>query len=51
MAMDGNDISICSTEEMEKYGSLCQREFFHTRVYDVILLETVGMDEELPLTL
>jgi hypothetical protein len=23
MAMDGNDISIHSTEEMEKYESLC----------------------------
>jgi hypothetical protein len=24
VAMDGTDISICSTEEMEKYESLCQ---------------------------
>jgi hypothetical protein len=51
MAMDGDDISIRSTEEMEKYESLYQREFGHTRVYDVNLLERVGMDEELPLTL
>jgi hypothetical protein len=51
MAMDGDDISICSTEEMEKYESLRQREFGHTRVYDVNLLEMVGMDKELPLTL
>jgi hypothetical protein len=51
MATDGNDISIRSTEEMEKYESLCQREFGHTRVYDVNLLERIGMDEELPLIL
>jgi hypothetical protein len=51
MATDGDDISICSTEEMEKYESLRQREFGHTHVYDVNLLERVGMDEELPLTL
>jgi hypothetical protein len=46
MATDGDDISICSIEEMEKYESLCQQEFGHTRVYDVNLLERVGMDEE-----
>jgi hypothetical protein len=51
MATDNDDISICSTEEMEKYESLRQREFGHTHVYDVNLLERVGMDEELPLTL
>jgi hypothetical protein len=51
MATDGNAISICSTEEMEKYESLHQREFGHTRVYDVNLLERVGMDKELPLIL
>jgi hypothetical protein len=51
MAMDGNDISIHSTEEMEKYESLRHRKFGHTRVYDVNLLERVGMDEELPLIL
>jgi hypothetical protein len=51
MAMDGDDISICSTEEMEKYESLHRREFGHTRVYDVNLLERVAMDEELPLIL
>jgi hypothetical protein len=49
MATDGDDISICRTEEMEKYESLHQREFGHTRVYDVNLLERVGMDEEFPL--
>jgi hypothetical protein len=51
MATDGNDISIRSIEEMEKYESLRQREFGHTRVYDVNLLERVLMDEELALTL
>jgi hypothetical protein len=51
MAMDDNDISIHSTEEMEKYESLCQREFDHTHVYDVNLLERVGLDKELPLIL
>jgi hypothetical protein len=45
------DIFISSTEEMEKYESLPQREFGHTCVYDVNLLERVGMDEELPLIL
>jgi hypothetical protein len=49
MAMDGDDISIHSTEEMEMYESLRQWEFGHTHVYDVNLLEKVGMDEELPL--
>jgi hypothetical protein len=51
IATDGDNISIRSTEEMEKYVSLHQREFGHTRVYDVNLLERVGMDEELPLVL
>jgi hypothetical protein len=51
MAMDNDSISIRSTEEMEKYESLHQREFGQTHVYDVNLLERVGMDEELPLIL
>jgi hypothetical protein len=42
------DISIRTTEEMEKYKSLCHQEFTHTRVYDMNLLERVGLDEELP---
>jgi hypothetical protein len=42
------DISICTTVEMEKYESLHHREFAHTRVYDVNLLERVGLDVELP---
>jgi hypothetical protein len=49
MAINGDDISIHSSEEMEKYESLRQREFGHIRVYDVNLLEKVGMDTELPL--
>jgi hypothetical protein len=48
MTTDGDDISICTTAEMEKYESLCHREFAHTRVYDVNLLKRVGLDKELP---
>jgi hypothetical protein len=51
LAHDGDDISIRSTEEMEKYECLHQQEFGHTRVYDVDLLERIGMDEEPPLIL
>jgi hypothetical protein len=47
-AIDGNDISIRTIEEMEKYESLHHREFAHTHVYDVNLLERLGLDEELP---
>jgi hypothetical protein len=47
-AMNGDDISIYTTEEIEKYESLCYREFAHTRIYDVKLLERVGLDKELP---
>jgi hypothetical protein len=47
-ATDSDDISIRTTEKMEKYKSLRHREFAHTRVYDVNLLERVGLDEELP---
>jgi hypothetical protein len=47
-ATDGDDISICTTEEMELCESLHHREFGHTRIYDVNLLERVGLDEELP---
>jgi hypothetical protein len=47
-ATDGDDISIHTTEQMKKYESLCHREFAHTRVYDVNLLERVGLDEEFP---
>jgi hypothetical protein len=41
---DGDDISILTTEEMEKYESLHHQEFAHTCVYDVNLLERVGLD-------
>jgi hypothetical protein len=46
--IDDDDISIHTTEETEKYESLCHREFAHTRVYDVNLHERVSLDEELP---
>jgi hypothetical protein len=45
---NSNDISIHTTEEMEKYESLHCREFAHTRFYDVNFLERVGLDKELP---
>jgi hypothetical protein len=48
VATDGDDISIRTTKEMEKYESLGRREFAHTRIYDVNLLERVGLIEELP---
>jgi hypothetical protein len=47
-ATDGNNISIHTIEEREKYESLRHREFAHTRVYDMNLLERVGLDEEFP---
>jgi hypothetical protein len=47
-ATDGDDISIRTTEEIEKYESLHHREFAHTRIYDVNLLEKVGLDQDLP---
>jgi hypothetical protein len=51
VSTDGDNTSIRSTEEMEKYESLHQRELGHTHVYNVNLLERVEMDEELPLIL
>jgi hypothetical protein len=48
MTADNDDISIRTTMEMEKYESLHHRELAHTRVYNVNLLERVGLDEELP---
>jgi hypothetical protein len=51
MATDGDNISIRSTEVMEKYEFLHHREFGHTRVYNVNLLKRVGMDKVLPLIL
>jgi hypothetical protein len=50
-AMDDDDISIHTIKEMEKYESLRCREFAHTHIYDVNLLERVGLDEELPIIL
>jgi hypothetical protein len=46
---DSDDISIHTTEEMEKYECLRHREFAHTHIYDVNLLERVSLDEELPI--
>jgi hypothetical protein len=46
-AMNNDDISICTTKEMEKYESLHRREFAHTHIYDVNLLGRVSLDEEL----
>jgi hypothetical protein len=48
MAIDNDNIPIYTTTEMEKYKSLRYREFVHTHVYDVNLLERIGLDEELP---
>jgi hypothetical protein len=48
MATDGDNISIHTTAKMEMYESLRHREFAHICVYDVDLLERVGLDEELP---
>jgi hypothetical protein len=48
LAIDGDDISIRTTQEMKKYESLHHREFAHTRVHDVNLFERVGLDVELP---
>jgi hypothetical protein len=50
-ATDDDDISIRTAEEMEKYESLHHQEFAHTHVYDVNLLERVGLDEEVPIIL
>jgi hypothetical protein len=47
-ATNSDDISICTTEEMKKYESLHHQEFAHTHMYDVNLLEMVGLDDELP---
>jgi hypothetical protein len=46
--MDDDDISIRTTEEMNKYESLHHQEFAHTHVYDVNLLTRIALDEELP---
>jgi hypothetical protein len=46
--MDGDDISIRTTEEMENCESLHRREFAHTCINDVNFFERVGLDKELP---
>jgi hypothetical protein len=51
MIEDDTDISICNHEELVSFESLHGREFAHTRVYDVSLLERVGVDIELPTVL
>jgi hypothetical protein len=48
IATNGDDISIGTTEEMNKHESFRHRELAHTRVYDANLLERVSLDEELP---
>jgi hypothetical protein len=50
-ATNDDDISIRTTEEREKYEFVHRREFAHTHIYDVKLLERVGLDEELPIIL
>jgi hypothetical protein len=47
-ATNDDNTSIRTTEETEKYESLSHQEFAHTRIYDVNLLERIGLDEELP---
>jgi hypothetical protein len=46
--IDDDDISIRNHEELARFESLRVREFAHTHVYDVSLLELVGLDIELP---
>jgi hypothetical protein len=43
--------SPSATKEMGKYESLHHREFAHTHVYNVNLLERGGLDEEIPIIL
>jgi hypothetical protein len=50
-AMDGDDVSIRTTEETNKYESIHRQEFAHTHIYDVNMLEKVGLDEDLPIIL
>jgi hypothetical protein len=48
ITVDNDDVSIRTTVEMEKYESLRHRELAHTCVYNVNLLESVGLDKQLP---
>jgi hypothetical protein len=46
-AMNNDDISIRTTEQMEQYKSLHCQEFAYTHIYDMNKLERVGLDEDL----
>jgi hypothetical protein len=46
---DDDDISLHSHEELARFESLRVWEFADTRVYDVSLLERMGLDIELPI--
>jgi hypothetical protein len=46
--MDDDDISIYTSEELERLDSLRVQEFVHTRVYDVHVLKKGEMDVDLP---
>jgi hypothetical protein len=48
MINDDTDISICTHEELVRFEFLHCQEYAPTRIYDVSLLERVGMDLELP---
>jgi hypothetical protein len=45
---DDDDISVRNHEELARFESHFMREFAHTRVYNVSLLERVGLDIKLP---
>jgi hypothetical protein len=45
---DDDDISIYNHDELARFESLRVWEFAHTHVYDVSLLEHVGLDIEIP---
>jgi hypothetical protein len=46
--VDGDDISIYTPKELERWESLRVQEFVHTRVYDVNLLKKGEIDIDLP---
>jgi hypothetical protein len=49
MIDDDTDISIHTHEELTRFKSLHHREYAHTHIYDVSLLERVGMDLKPPI--
>jgi hypothetical protein len=51
MIDDDTDIPIRTYEELVRCESLHRQEYAHNRIYDVSLLERVGMDLELPIIL